>query len=579
MLKPFQIEEKGRMRTLESTGVNDMTFQKTFGWLGSCRGMGGKMVTMASYLNERVRPLRVEDRAWTHLRSSVAFPGAPSAVLQTSHTMSFNPYNYPDLSYDAYGNERQTTLIVVTSETTFEMDRWRTAMDEWTSCRTVCFKTLTDMKKIFPARQRPTLNADSFTSERFALELVRAGIEVVIVSVSCLDRYKKLFGEIAWTRIVLNDGLTDHLIWGVFQGLSHELFPCRFLWLIEALSDDQYEDRLVDVGRLAGLTHRQRFTRRNWLESLCAANVLQSLVVRTNDLTIQASVNIVKHLDVRVFADTFRDMQTKTYEDEERIMNASIWMQLSDASIRLLTDSGRHIEILHKAGGPGFVRDIHHVPDEEISQDCPVCLCATPCTLGPCGHAMCPGCCAGLYMRNLERGICCPLCRTGVAYIQVGKGMEESEAVVQVNRKREIKREIKREMTASSLASNVRTCIDDILEENGTNRVLLLCVPLQYQQVIETSIAHTPLNYTLYGHPSREDRVYYANSRLFMWSMFRRVPFELKDVTHVVIVQDRTQNTERRDCNLELIDMLRVWSLGRTTHDLHYILFEPEPTT
>ena len=583
MLKPFQLKEKEKMRMLESVDPDDMTFQTTFGWLGSCRGMGGKMVTMASYLNERVSPLRVEDRAWTNLRSSV-LPGAPSAVLQTNRVNPFNPHDFPDVSFDVHGNERQTTLIVVSSETSFEMDRWRTAMDEHTTCRTACFKTLIDIKKIFPARDRPSLNADSITSERLVLEFVRANIEVVIVSISCLDRYKKLFGEIAWTRIVLNDGLTDHTIWRVFQNVSHEHFPSRFLWLIEALSDNQFEDRMGDVHRLAGLTHGQRFTRRNWLESLCAANVLQSLVVRTDDLTIQASANIVKHLDMRVFTGCGdpNELQTKEYKefvDEQRIMNASFWMQLSDTSVRLLSESGRHLQILRKAGGLNFVREESSVESEE----CPVCLNTSGSLLSPCGHGMCPGCCAGLYMRSLDRGVRCPLCRTDATHLRVEQSVAEAEKEAHFDRVERITTSNQAHLARianahDSLAFNVRTCIEGILAENSTNQVLMLCVPMQYQQILETSIPHTPLHLTLHAPPSVQERVYYANSRLFVWSMFRRVPYELKEVTHILVVRDRTRNPQN-DLSLDLIDMLRVWSLGRTTHNLHYIFFDPESTT
>lgn len=582
MLKPFQQEEKSRMRMFETADLDDMTFQTTFGWLGSCRGMGGKMVTMASYLNERVQPVRVRDRAWTRFMSAIPDGGGPSAVMQTNRVVYFNPHDLPDVSFDADGNERQTTLIVVSSETTFEMDRWRTAMDQWTTCRTVCVRSLTDVKRIFPSSRRVGLNADTLTSELLATELVRANIEVVVINTSTLERYRKLFGEIAWTRIVLNDGLSDHLIWRIFQTMSHDTFPARFVWLIEALSDSVYEDRLHDPMRLAGLTHAHRFSRRNWLESMCSAGVLRSLVIRTNDLTVQSSSQIVKHLDMRVFEDSGEnpDMQTKEYRElllEERCMNASFWVNLSEQTVRMLEGSGRNLEIIRKASSDAFVRTEASLEEAE----CPVCLGSDRCRLEPCGHGMCRGCCAGLLMRNLTTPNRCPLCRSDMTGIRVDEKFDEEERVHKQEREGRIRAAQQAHLTQlashhDSLVSNIRTCIGEILASNEAHRVLLVCVPMQYHQLIETGVPHTPLHLTMYEPPSRDERVFYANQRLFAWTMFRRVPFELSEVTHILVVRDSYSVRHKSDdeMNFDIIDMLRVWSLARTTHSLHYIFFD-----
>lgn len=571
----------------ETASPDDITFQSTFGWLGSCRGMGGKMVTMASYLNERVQPIRVEERAWTRFMSSMSDGGGPAAVMQTSRAVAFNPNNFPDISYGADGNERQTTLIVVSSETTFELDRWRTAMDQWTTCRTVCVRTFADIKKIFPSVRRAGLNAETLTSDLLASELVRSNVEVVIVNTSTLDRYRKLFSEIAWTRIVLNDGLTDHLVWRSFQAMSHEQFPARFVWMIEALSDTMYDDRVNDPVRLAGLTHGQRFTRRNWLENLSATGLLRSLVIRTNDLTVQSTSQIVKHLDVRVFEESNEhpDLETKEYRDlvtEERCMNAAFWVNLSDQTVRLLSQSGRNVEIIRKAAGPQFI----HLSESVDADDCPVCLGSDRSRLVSCGHGMCRGCCAGLLMRNLSGIVRCPLCRSEVTGLRVEERLIEEERVRQSEREKEIRaaQHIHLSRIAysyDSLASNIEACIGEILSESETNRILLVCVPFQYQQVIESTVPHTPLHLTLHEPPSRNERVYYTNQRLFTWSMFRRVPFELSDVTHVLIVRDASTIRHRFDDELsfELIDMLRVWSLARATHSLNYIFLSGQRAT
>jgi hypothetical protein len=549
--------------------------------------MGGKMVTMASYLNERVQPVRVENRAWTRFMSSVPEGGGPSAVLQTKRAVCFNPNNLPDVSTDADGNERQTTLIVVSSETTFEMDRWRTAMDQWTTCRTVCVRTFTDIKKIFPSTRRAGLNADTLTSEMLVTELVRANVEVVIINASTLERYRNLLGEIAWTRIVLNDGLTDHLIWRLFQSVSHTHFPARFVWLIEALSDAMYEDRLDDPVRLAGLTHAQRFSRRNWLESLSATKLLRSLVIRTNDLTIQSTSQIVKHLDMRVFEESSEhsDLQTQAYRDlmvEERCMNASFWINLSEQTVRMLSQSGRNVEIIRKVAGAPFVNSSESVDEDE----CPVCLGSDRSRLVSCGHGMCRGCCAGLLMRNLAGSVRCPLCRTVATGLRVEERLIEEERVRQAVREAEIHAAQHAHLTRlasryDSLASNVQTCIGEILSECETNQILLVCVPTQYQQIIESTVPHKPLHLTLHEPPSRNDRVYYTNQRLFTWSMFRRIPFELSDVTHVLMIRDVSSTRHEFDdaLSFDLIDMLRVWSLARPTHSLHYIFLSGTTTS
>jgi hypothetical protein len=123
-----------------------------------------------------------------------------------------------------------------------------------------------------------------------------------------------------------------------------------------------------------------------------------------------------------------------------------------------------------------------------------------------------------------------------------------------------------------SMIGGIQATIQTILAESVQNQILILCLaPFQYQKLVETNIPSTPLHLTLHGPPSYNDRVYYASNHMYVTSMFKRHPFELSDVTHVLIVDTKEDSTDFHD----LIGMLRVWSLGRTKKHLHYIFFKP----
>ncbi len=566
MLRPFQIEELNRMREFESGPLpDDPSFQTTFGWLGSCRGMGGKMVTMASYLNERVEPIRVEDRAWREVLQSQKPGGGPGACVQHPRMQTSNLHSHPTVS---------TTLIVVSSETSFEMDRWRDALERWAgNCRTVCVRSITDIKRLVPVRDRASLNADGLTSERIVDILQTSRVDILVVGASFVERYKPLLGHISWLRIVLNDGLTDSAIWKIAHCMSGYFFTTRFVWLIEALSEDT---RLDDVRQVGMMTQNGRFTRQNWLELLCTNGLLPYLVIRTPDLVVQEQAAIVKHIYVEMFeplTDEFRTPEFVAYIAEERLMNATFWVHLSAASIETLERSERWLEIVHKVLGPD-----HVLFDDEVEEhECPVCLNTERSCLVSCGHGMCRGCCAKLLMRGLASMPTCPLCRAHIDRFRVARTLLVEETVRQAER--EIRIRVENDAYQAARTAGMRTVtqhvqseITRVLEEDPGNQILLLCSSFPYFRMIEESIPHTPLHITNYDPPSRDARVYYASSRMFTHSMYRRFPFELSDVTHVFAVREPGKG----DVTDELIDMLRVWSLARTKQELHFTFFEPE---
>lgn len=533
--------------------------------------MGGKMVTMASYLNERVEPIRVEDRAWRTIRQSHPPEGGPSACVQHPHRKPFNPESYPSTS---------ATLVVVSSETSFEMDRWRDALERWAvNCRTVCIRSATDIKRLVPVRDRVSLNGDGLTSERLVDILQTSRTDVLVVGSSFVERYRTLLGHISWMRIVLNDGLTDGAIWKIAQNFGNVLFPARFVWLIEALSDDT----IFDTARIGMMTQNGRFTRRNWLESLCSSGLMPSLIIRTLDMRVQDEAAIVKHIQVETFqptvSDDFRTPEFISYQTEQRLLNATFWVHLSPASIQTLETSERWTDIIRQVLGP----DQLELPNvgELDEQECPVCLNSERSSVVPCGHGLCKGCCAKLLMRGLASVPSCPLCRARIERVRVDRGLYVEETVKQTEREIKIRLEndayqAARMLGLHTVAQQVQTKVTEIIEASPDNRILLLCTSFPYFKMIEETIPHTPLHLTLYGPPSRDERVYYANSRMFVSSMFRRFPFELSDVSHILAVREPGANS---DTSEELIDMLRVWSLSRTKQDIHFIFFEPGSTT
>lgn len=573
MLFPFQQEELRQIKSFE-TNTSDR-FQTTFGWLGSNKGTGGKMVTLATYLNELVKPVRVESRNWrvVHATNPVETSFGPLASVQDPVEVQPNPYNFPDVSFDADGSDRVggTTLVVVSSDTSFELERWNQAMDRWApECRVACARQLTDMKRLLPVVQRRDLTKHSFTSERCAEILRTQDIHVLVVDSSFLSNYRATFSGIMWTRIVLNDGLTDDSIFKMFWNMGQASFPTRFTWLIEALSDDELH-RLQHVGRLGTMCERGRFSRTNWLTQLCSAGVLPSLVVRTPDMTVQEQSSIVKSFSIQTFdASSLIDMQTEEHRQllvESRLLNASFWVQLGHASVSVLENTTCWSAIIRKVYG-NSLRTLAAVEPIE----CSVCL-ETDHTRMPCGHGLCRQCFARVVLRNLSNAPC-PLCRDVIETYDLQADVYQQDIATYEARIQRIRaeNEIYMSQFTESLTGGIQSTIDSILSENVSNQVLLLCLAsFQHQKLIETSIPSTPLHLTLQGPPSYNERVYYCSNHLYVTSMFKRKPFELRDVTHVLVVDTKEDSTEFHD----LIGMLRVWSLGRTQKHLHYIFFKP----
>lgn len=572
MLFPFQADEILRIKSFE-TDTSDR-FQTTFGWLGSNKGTGGKMVTMSSYLNELVKPVRVETRNWRVVRGTnpVESGFGPLASVQDPVAVEPNPYGFPDLSYGLDGSERSgTTLVVVSSDTSFELERWNRSLERWApECNVVCAKQLTDIKRLLPVARRREFTKSSFTSERCA-EIIRVqNVHVFVVTSAFLDNYRSTFSGLMWTRVILNDGLTDDHIFRSFLGMGQTSFPTRFTWLIEALSDDELH-RLQNAGRLGVMCERGRFTRNNWLTQLCSVGVLPSLVVRTPDLVIQEQSGVVKSFSIRMYeASNLFELQTEAYKQlllESRLLNATYWVQLGSTSVSVLENTCCWSAILRKVYG----NSLHILPEVE-PVECSVCL-ETDRTRLPCGHGLCRECFSRVVLRNLTTAQC-PLCRNVIATYDVQSDVYQNDIDVYQARIEQIRAEndAYTQQFALSMLGGIETTIASILSENVSNQVLILCLAsFQHQKMIESNIPATPLHLTLQGPPSLNDRVYYCSNHLYVTSMYKRKPFELNDVTHVLVVDTKEDSSEFHD----LIGMLRVWSLGRTQKHLHYIFFKP----
>jgi hypothetical protein len=533
------------------------------------------MVTLTTYLNELVKPVRVESRNWRviHGTNPVETSFGPLASVQDPVAVQPNPYAFPDISFGADGAERAagTTLVVVSSDTSFELERWNQAMERWApECHVACAKQLSDMKRLLPVAQRRDLTKHSFTSERCA-EILRAqDVHVLVVDSSFLSNYRATFSGIMWTRIVLNDGLTDDSILKSFWNMGQTSFPTRFTWLIEALSDDDLH-RLQHVGRLGTMCERGRFSRNNWLTQLCSVGVLPSLVVRTPDLTVQEQSSIVKSFSIQTFdASSLLDMQTEEHRQllmESRLLNATFWVQLGQTSVSVLEQTRCWSAIIRKVYG-NSLRTFASVEPTE----CSVCLEMDHTRLS-CGHGLCRQCFARVVLRNLSNAPC-PLCRDIIGTYDLQSDVYQQDIATyeaRVERVR-VENDVYVSQFTESLIGGIRSTIDSILSENVSNQVLLLCLAsFQHQKLIEANIPSSPLHMTLQGPPSYNERVYYCSNHLYVTSMFKRKPFELHDVTHVLVVDTKEDSSEFHD----LIGMLRVWSLGRTQKHLQYIFFKP----
>jgi hypothetical protein len=572
MLLPFQVHEIQKIQSFERDTSD--RFQTTFGWLGSNKGTGGKMITLASYLNELEAPVRVESRNWrvVHSTNPVESGFGPLASVQTPVDVQPNPYNFPDVSFDANGSERAggTTLVVVS--TSFELGRWNEALERWApECSVVCAKQLTDIKRLLPVAQRRDLTKSTFTSERCA-EIIRAqDVHVFVVEAGFLANYRATFSGIMWSRIVLNDGLTDDSIFKLFWNMGPTSYPTRFTWLIEALSDEELH-RLSHVGRLGTMCERGRFSRSNWLTQLCASGVLPSLVVRTPDMVLQEQSGVVRSLSVQTFeASNLFDMQTEEYKQllvESRLLNASYWVQLSHASISALENTTCWSAIIRKAYG-----DAVRVRDAVDPIECSVCLEMDHARM-PCGHGLCRQCFARVVLRNLSHASC-PLCRDLITTYELQADIYQHDIATYEARIGRIRAENDAHLAqfTGNMLGGIQTTIQTILSESVQNQVLLICLAsFDHQKLIETNIPSTPLHLTLQGPPSYNERVYYCSNHLYVTSMFKRHPFELSDVTHVLVVD--TKDEDSTDFH-DLMGMLRVWSLGRTQKHLHYIFFKP----
>lgn len=569
MLFPFQQDELRQIKSIEKDTSD--RFQTTFGWLGSNKGTGGKMVTMASYLNELVPPVRVESRNWRVVRATnpVETSFGPIASIQTPVEVQPNPYAFPDVSFGSDGSERVTTLVVVS--TSFELERWNVALERWApECNVACAKQLTDIKRLLPVAQRRDLTKHSFTSERCAEMIRTQNIHVFVVDSTFLSNYRATFSGIMWTRIVLNDGLTDDSIFKLFSNMGPTSFPTRFAWLIEALSDEELH-RLSHVGRLGTMCERGRFSRVNWLTQLCSVGVLPYLVVRTPDMVVQEQSGVVKSFSVQTFeASNLFDIQTEEYKQllvEARLLNASFWVQLSHASVTVLEKAECWSSIIQKVYG-----DALQVVSTVDAIECSVCL-ETDHTRMPCGHGLCRQCFARVILRNLSNAPC-PLCRDVIATYVLQTDVHQHDIATHEARVERIRAENDAHLAqfTGSVLGGIQTSIQTILAESVQNKILLICLAsFDHQKLIETSIPSTPLHLTLQGPPSYNERVYYCSNHLYVTSMFKRHPFELSDVTHVLVMDTKEDSTDFHD----LMGMLRVWSLGRTQKHLHYIFFKP----
>lgn len=573
MLFAFQQDELCKIRSFETDTSEH--FQTTFGWLGSNKGTGGKMVTMASYLNELVNPVRVESKNWrvVHGTNPVETSFGPLACRQEPIEVQPNPYAFPDVSFNADGTERSgTTLLVVSSDTTFEFERWTRALaDRAPRCHVARASQLSDIKRLVPVAERRGLNKSSFTSERCA-EIIRTqDIHVFLVTSTFLENYKSTFSGIMWTRIVLNDGLTDDKIFRNFWNMGDASFPSRFTWLIEALSDEELH-RLQHPGRLGVMCERGRFTRNNWLVQLCSVGVLPHVVVRTPDMTVQEQSGVVKSLSIRTYdaSSLLESSQTDAYRrllNETRLFNSAFWVQLGQSSVSALEQTGCWSAILRKVYGSALT-----VSDSVGLTDCSVCF-ESDHTRVPCGHGLCRECLARVVLRHLSDAKC-PLCRAFIDRVEMQADVYNRDLQLYMERAERIRAEndaLQRSLT-SSIVGRIEASITSILSANDSNKILLLCLgSFQHQKMIEQNIPATHLHLTLQGPPSVNERVYYCSNHLYVTSMFKRHPFELSDVTHVLVMDTDENASDFHD----FIGMLRVWSLGRTQKQLHYLFFKP----
>jgi hypothetical protein len=347
-------------------------------------------------------------------------------------------------------------------------------------------------------------------------------------------------------------------------------FPTRFVWLIEALSDEELH-RLSHVGRLGTMCERGRFSRANWLTQLCSSGVLPSLVVRTPDILVQEQSGVVKSFSVQTFeASNLIDMQTEEHKQllvESRLFNASYWIQLGHASISAIEKTECWSAVLRKVYGEAL-----NVANVVEATECSVCL-ETDHTRMPCGHGLCRQCFARVVLRNMSNASC-PLCRSRIETYDLQADVYHHDLARYEARVERIRaeNELRIAQFTGSLLGGIRSTIDAILAESVQNQVLLVCLTsFEHQKLIESNIPSTPLHLTLQGPPSYDERVYYCSNHLYTTSVFKRQPFELSDVTHVLVMDTKEFTTDFHD----LIGMLRVWSLGRTQKHLHYIFFKP----
>jgi hypothetical protein len=569
MLRPFQLEELEKIKSFERDGSSPL--QTTFGWLGSDRGIGGKMVTMARYLNEQVNPIRVDTRNWsvvTGINPVESTWGHPMSTLRTPVVVNPNVNHYPDLSYNANGTERiGTTLVVVSSDTSFEIERWWDALERWAPrCNAARVQTFRDFKLLLPAAERRDFVKSMLTSER-CVDLLRSrDVHVLVVSASFLNNYRESLSHIMWTRIILNDGLTDDNIFKLFSNMDHTSFPTRFTWLIEALTDGEVS-KLRSVDSLGSMTSRERFGRTNWLTHLCTSTVLPKLVVRTNDRTVQEQCQIRAQFAVVEFPVS---SQTATPEyqhlvNESRILNAARWTHLSDSDIKTMENARCWSTIAKKIMGP------YLLTSNEVEEfECSVCLEVDRSVLS-CGHGLCRECLGRILLRDMRAR--CPLCRLNVDFCSLQRDLFDNDILIRDIHEKRVRAEndeMHMQMCASFI-HRLQGTIDEILEE-PSNHVLVLCTAsLQYCRWIESNVPSIHLHFTAQYPPTVCERVFYASTQLYDgYGTFKRHPFELNTVTHIVVVEREPDGEFAR-----LTAMLRVWSLGRARNELKYIFFRP----